>query len=151
MTHTHKLARDEFITEALRAVNDAIGNEEPHAQAFRIIAAIKGLREDKVRVAGGGIDYLERVQNTARDVWIMEFGGKHGNIVVVGPQATAGIDTPIGRLRCTTWRTLWKGERAAWASEYSLNDEPITVREIKAAGLAQRPTTRNRQKRKLKK
>lgn len=139
MNHAAKLTRDDTITEALRAVNDAIGDDEPHEQAFRIIAALKALRDDRTRVAGGGVDYLRKVQDAAQRAWIAGSGDP----------TTAGLATPIGVLSCTTWQRKWsgsRGERAAWASEYTLDGEPITVSEIKAAGLAQRPTTRNRQK-----
>lgn len=147
MNHAAKITRDDTITDALRAINDAIGNEEPTDQAFRIIAAVKRLRDDKVRVASAGVDYLERVQQAARDAWRAENAGE-----TVGPShaATAGVDTPIGRLICTTWRAVWtgskRGERIAWCSEYMLDDAPISISEIKDAGLAQRPTTRNRKK-----
>lgn len=150
MTHSLKLAREDFITEALRAVNDAIGTAEPHEQAFKIIAAIKALRDTKARVTNGGVDYLRKVQEASQDAWRAEYGGTHGNVVTDDPRCTAsaGIVTPIGRLRVVTWRTTWKGDRPAWASEYYLDDAPITVREIRAAGLAQRPTTRTRQSKK---
>lgn len=148
-THAQKIARDEALAEALRALDEAIGDEPPTDQAFRIIAAIKRMRESvQVRVASlSRVDYLGRLQEAARLRWnslydTHEAGTEH--------DATAGIETPLGRLRMVTWRRAWagqKGERIAWAGEYYLNDEPITVAEIKAAGLAQRPTTRNRQKR----
>lgn len=147
MTHAARIARDEAITEVLRAINDAIADEEPTDQALRIIAAVKASRSDTpARVTSlERVDYLERAQKAAQAAWIAQ----HGNIHVTGSgaDAVAGIDTPIGRLRAVTWRREWRGGRIAWASEYYLNDEPITVQEIRAAGLAQRPTTRNRQRR----
>lgn len=144
MTHTTKLAREDFITETLRAVNDAIGTDEPADQSFKIIAAIKALRDTKARVTSGGVDYLRKVQEAAREAWAVSVGQQGDDTV----HASAGISTPIGRLRAVTWRTKWKGDRLAWASEYYLDDAPITVREIRAAGLAQRPTQRNRQSKK---
>lgn len=137
-SHARKLAREDFITEALRTINDAIGEEEPHAQAFRIIAAVKAMRDDKARVAGGGVDYLEKVQRAARSAW-------HNRTEEDRP-GIGCVATPIGNLMATTWRVEWSGGREAWRTEYALNGDPITIREIKAAGLAQRPTTRNRQK-----
>lgn len=148
MTHTAKMAREDAITDALRATNDAIGEEVPTPQALRIIDAIKRLRSGQpVKVARlERVDYLERVQRAARAAWALTHSRtKHGP----EHEATAGIDTPLGRLRMTTWRRPWRGrrgERIVWAGEYYLDDEPITLAEIKAAGLAQRPTTRNRQK-----
>ena len=150
MTPAARLAREDTITEALRVANDAIGDDVPTAQALRIIAALKRMRSDKpVRVIGGtGIDYLSRVQELARAAWL-----KTHSTDSIGPEhdAAAGIDTPIGRLRMTTWRQVWeskrRGRRIAWAGEYSLDDEPITIAEIRAMGLAQRPTTRLRKKR----
>ncbi|MER9628360.1 hypothetical protein [Mesorhizobium sp. M0296] len=148
MTHTARLAREDAITDALRAINAALGDEVPTEQAFRIIDAIKRLRDgEPTRVTSlDRRDYMAEVQDAARDLW-----ARKRAIVGVdtGVDATAGVDTPIGRLRVTTWRRQWageRGERIAWASEYYLNDLPITVAEIRAAGLAQRPTTRNRRK-----
>lgn len=149
MTHATKLTRDDTITEALRAANDAIGQEEPTPQAFKIIAALKALRDPQpVRIMSGGRDYLRQVQEAAQREWLGEYGMEDQ---VTGPfhVASAGITTPLGRLTCTTWRRKWsgkRGERITWASEYTLNDDPISIEEIKKAGLAQRPTTRNRQK-----
>lgn len=148
MTYAARMAREDAITDALRATNDAIGDEVPTPQALRIIEAIKRLRASQpVRVARlERVDYLERVQQAARAAWMKA----HGN-GVTGPEhdASAGIDTPIGRLTMTIWRRQWNGKRGvriAWAGEYYLNGEPITIAEIKEAGLAQRPTTRNRQR-----
>jgi hypothetical protein len=151
MTHAAKIARDDFITEALRAANDALGNEQPTAQALAIIAAIKGLRRDPVRVASlSRVDYLTLVQQAAQAAWTATRGRlPHQPATGPGNDATAGIDTPIGRLTALTYRRVWNGrngQRIAWATEYSLDGEPITLAEIREAGLAQRPTTRNRQK-----
>lgn len=145
MTHTARLAREDAITEALRAADMAIGDEPPTDQALRIIAALQNLRSDQpARVTSlDRIDYLEHVQTAAQRAW----QARHDRIVT-GPDhdATAGIDTPIGRLKSVTWRRAWASGRIAWASEYYLNDAPITVAEIRAAGLAQRPTTRKRRR-----
>ncbi|MDX8492897.1 hypothetical protein RFN29_15065 [Mesorhizobium sp. VK22B] len=158
MSFTARIAREEAITEALRAINDAIGDEVPTVQAFKIIDAIKRLRDGQPIFAGSTdrIDYLERARSEAQAAWMSQFIAMPGRpqddaSLPTGPEhdATAGVDTPLGRLRVTTWRRPWagaKGERIAWASEYYLNDQPITVAEIKAMGLAQRPTTRNRKR-----
>jgi len=143
---TAAIARDEAITDALRVANDAIGDDEPTAQALKIIAAIKRLRAaDPVKVAAlSRINYLAKLQAEAQSMW-----NGHYDDGAIGPahDVIAGIDTPLGRFRCTTWRRRWNTGRIAWASEYYLNDQPITVAEIEAAGLAQRPTTRQRRKR----
>lgn len=150
-THTARLAREDTITEALRAINAALGDDMPTDQAFRIIDAIKRLRDGQpARVTSTERrDYMTEVQEIARARWITAYGGQHGNIVPLGVDASASVETPLGLLRVVTWRRAWtgdRGERIAWASEYYLNDEPITVAEIKAAGLAMRPTTRRRRK-----
>lgn len=148
MTQATRLAREDAFTDALRATDAAIGDEQPAPQALRIIAAIKRLRDDKpARVTSlTRVDYLDRVQTAARAAYRAAHGlGDHGS----DHDGVAGIDTPLGRLKAIVWRRQWKGgkhgDRIAWAGEYYLNDEPITVAEIKASGLAQRPTTRNRQ------
>jgi hypothetical protein len=145
MTHADRLARSDALTEALRAIDLAIGNEPPEPQSLRIIAAIKRLRDDKpVRAALlDRIDYLERVQNEARARWRLRYKDDQ-----IGAEFDIShtVDTPIGKLSITTWRELWNAVTLAWRSEYTLDGEPITVAEIREAGLAQRPTSRNRQK-----
>ncbi|RUX08043.1 MAG: hypothetical protein E5V51_00275 [Mesorhizobium sp.] len=150
MSHAARLAREDAITECLRAATAALGDEEPTAQAFTMIDAIKRLRDGQpVRVMSTERrDYMADVQGAARAQWHVALA----SAPAPNPdhyQAVAGIDTPLGRLRVVTWRRAWtgdRGDRIAWASEYYLNDEPITVAEIKAMGLAQRPTTRNRKR-----
>lgn len=96
----------------------------------REIASVTG------RVEGGErIDYLAMVQRQARAAWRSE-GGFDG----VGSVAT--VKTPLGPMMCEACFTSEK----TWQSTYYLNGERIAVREIKALGLAQRPTTRNRRK-----
>lgn len=137
------LAREETLTDALRAINDAIGDEPPDDQAFRIIAAIKALLAARpVKVASPvRVDYLRTLQMRARAVWAGQYRGDD-----IGPEydAVAGLDTPLGRLKMVTWRRAWRAKRIAWASEYYLDGEPISIVEIRAVGLAQRPTTRKR-------
>ncbi|HEY5797679.1 MAG TPA: hypothetical protein VIU82_21965 [Bosea sp. (in: a-proteobacteria)] len=149
MTHAAKLAREEAFTDAIRIADNAIGDEPPEAQSLRIIAALKTMRDaGQATVAGTvRVNYLGRAQDAARRAWTQDHSPND-----TGPEreATAGVDTPLGRLRAVAWRRAWKGtargERIAWAGEYWLNDEPITLAEIKAAGLDRRPTTRNRLK-----
>lgn len=157
MNHTAKLARHDALTEAIRETDAAIGDEQPTEQALRILAAIKRLRDSQpVKVESTArVDYLSKVQKEARNEWQTKrevFAAFFDdNTEAFGPEhdATAGIDTPLGRLVATVWRQRWagkRGERITWAGSYMLDGEPITVAEIRAAGLAQRPTTRNRKK-----
>lgn len=147
MKHSDILARADALTEAIRAADDAIGLEEPTDQALRIIDALKRMRDEKpARVDGlDRRDYLTEAQTAARKQWERDWADE------TGPEhdAYAGVDTPIGRLVATTWRQHWSGERGkriVWSGSYTLNGEPITISEIKAAGLARRPTTRNRRR-----
>ena len=130
MRHSDLIARENALTDALRAADEAIGISQPNRQALAIIAAIKKLRSgrDIFVTSADRIDYLSRVQASAR------------------ANGSAIVSTPIGDLGCTTWRKSWRNGRLAWQSEYTLRGEPITIREIRDAGLAKRPTTRNRQK-----
>lgn len=157
MKHSERIAREDVISECLRALDIGIGDEQPTDQALRIMKEIKALRAPDPLVLAQQpndtkyrtrfpTDYLERVQDAARAAWLAQW--QHGD-VDPAHDATAGVDTPLGRLRCTVWQRQWAGkvrQTTTWASEYALNDEPISVREIRAAGLAQRPTTRNRKK-----
>jgi len=140
-----KLTREDTLTEALRMVSETLGDEPPTSQALRIIAGLKAMMPGAVpRVyARTGVDYLERLQSAVHGAWI----AKHSRDAT-GPEhdAIAGIDTPLGRFNALTYRRPWKNGKIAWATEYYLNDEPVTIREINAAGLAQRPTTRNRKR-----
>lgn len=149
MNRAALLTREDALTDALRAVDSAIGDEQPTDQAMRIIDAIKRLRpsEPARLTSPNRVDYLDRVQKAARGAWSaahgpMNFGPEH--------DAVAGVDTPIGRLRAVVWRRRWhgnrRGDRIAWAGEYYLDDDPVTIAEIVTAGLARRPTTRCRQR-----
>lgn len=149
MTHTAKLARHDALTEAIRATDEAIGDEPPTDQALRIIKILKQLRDDCSARVGGTErrDYMSEVQKIARDKWLAEYDGMIG--VSQHHDATASIGTPIGRLSATVWQQQWsgaRGTRMVWGGSYTLDGEPITIEEIKAAGLARRPTTRNRQR-----
>lgn len=143
MRQRDRIIRDDTITDCIRVADEAIASEEPHEQALRIIAALKGMRDARARVTGTDrVDYLSRVQEAAQ--------ARHARLHGIGARgdadlsARATVETPIGTLAATVWRVVWKTGRSAWRSEYTLAGEPITVREIKAAGLAKRPTTRTR-------
>lgn len=148
MTQAARLARADALTEALRATNDAISNEPPTDQALRIIDAIKRLRDDKpARITSlNPVDYFSKAQYAAHAAWRARWPTE-----AVGPEhdATGSVSTPLGPLAATVWRQKWtgkRGERVVWAGTYMLNNEPITVAEIRESGLAQRPTTRRRRK-----
>jgi hypothetical protein len=135
---SEKIIRADALTDALRAIQIAIGDAEPHAQIYQAIGAIKTLRAGyEVRVqTAERIDYLDRVQQAARQAWAADGGSRDHD-------ATAAVDTPLGTLTATVWRKeTTRG--AEWKSSYSLDGKPIGVRDIKLAGLAQRPTSRNR-------
>jgi hypothetical protein len=95
----------------------------------REIATVTG------RVEGGDrIDYLAMAQRKAREAWRGDRGSD-------GMMGLSTIKTPLGPLMCEA-----RMGDGGWTSQYYLNGERIAVREIKALGLAQRPTTRNRRK-----
>ena len=156
MTHAAKLTRHDALTEAIRATDAAIGDEQPTDQALRIIKALKRLRDDQpVRIEGlERVDYMTKAQELARADWSKKASFRDKPAAEqIGPMfdGIGGIDTPLGRLTATVWQQRWQGarlgDRICWAGSYTLDGEPITVAEIKAAWLAQRPTTRNRQRR----
>lgn len=149
MTHAARMAREDAITDALRAADEALGGEQPTPQALRILAAIRQLRSgEPVRVVSTDrVDYLQQVQQKSRALWLRQYG----DLPATGPEhdASATVKTPIGFLSATTWRRTWTGRlgtREAWATEYDLDGEPISIREIREAGLARRPTTRRRRR-----
>ncbi len=97
--------------------------------------AFRAVSEEIARVngvvpAGHRVDYLSMVQEAARQNADEETG--------VGGALQM---TPIGKLFCGTEK---RGD--SWRSWYKLNGERVTVRQIKALGLAQRPTTRVRKR-----
>jgi hypothetical protein len=146
MRQSDRIAREKAFTDALRIAAEIVGDNQADPQMLLFIAAIKRLRDERpVRVASlERFDYLEKVQADAHGAWMDQCGDTNR----VGPEhdAEAVIDTPLGPLSCRTWRERWANGKIAWKSIYSLAGEPITIREIKDAGLAQRPTTRTRQK-----
>ncbi len=149
MKHGEKIIRYEMATEILRRIDEAIGDEQPTDQALRILATVKAFRSDLPFVPHSEpVDYLERVQVAVQRAWATVH--KDPKLTGIEHDAIAGVDTPIGRLKAITYRRLWKTGRVAWATEYYLNDQPITIAEIRLSGLARRPTTRRRQKRKRK-
>lgn len=167
-----RIAREDALTDALRAANLALGDHEPDDQALRIIEAIKRLRAGwptKV-VSLERIDYAERARNAARAAWTelhsvtrVQLSAVDGatsynvyrsdgaGIHLIGTTsgeatASATVETPLGRLTAVASRQTWAGGREAWHTLYKLDGRPITLTEMRAACLMQRPTTRNRQK-----
>lgn len=145
MSHAARIARDDALRDALRAADAVIGDQPATAQARQIIDALKRLRDGRpVRTDRiEPIDYLTRVQEQAHAAWQRRHASDKTGIA---NDATAQVVTPLGILQLTAWRTTWQGGRVAWAGEYALDGEPITIAEIKAAGLAQRATTRARRR-----
>lgn len=142
-------ARDIIIREVLRVVDKEM-TWTPTAREISIVQAITSmLRDQPPRVIGNRVDYLSMVQARSREAWVAEFGdGISDEPIPEKPRlASAGIETPIGLFRAVTRRKAWKSGRPTWATEYYLDDVPMTIADIKAAGLAQRQTTRNRQRR----
>lgn len=142
MRHADRMTRDATITDCIRAVDAVLGDQPPGPQALAIIAALKALRDSTVRVPGTErVDYLSMVQRAAQDQHVRKYGPAVRDAAAT---AQAVVGTPIGALSATVWRVTWKNGKAAWFTQYTLAGEPITLREIKEAGLAQRPTTRRR-------
>lgn len=148
-THAYKIARDETIQEVIRTLDAALSYVERDEEDIRrnVFATLKGMREGLPVVVRtlNRIDYLEKVQTEAR----AEHARSRPSDNAKEYTASAVVETPIGKLGIITWQRTWRGargERTAWASEYTLNGEPITLDEIRKAGLNQRPTTRNRTK-----
>lgn len=143
-----RVARENTLREVLRGIDETLGDARPTAQALAILDTVRSMIAGRrcINYEARPVDYMERVQIEARNAW-------SNAATKAGPNAakgTAEIATPLGLLRATTWRRPWqgkRGERVAWATVYYLDDEPVSVAEIKAAGLARRPSTRNRQKR----
>lgn len=141
---TSKRTRIDTLTDVLRAINDVCGDEPPAPQTLDIIKAVKRMRDDKpVQVSSAHrVDYLEQVQRKARAAW-KRLGDND-----FGYPGIAAVETPLGVLRAETHEVQWRRKSGVvtlqWASRYTLNSDPITVAEIREAGLAQRPTSRNR-------
>lgn len=151
-TQAEKIARHNALTDALRVGAAALGeiNEDAadHPAATAIFEAIKRLRDGEPAIAANldRVDYLDRVQHAARTAYRVAHGILPAEFGVA-VDATASVETPLGRLKLTTWeREVFgkRGRRRQWAGEYSLDEAPITVAEIRAANLAPRPTTRKR-------
>lgn len=138
MKLSEKIIRADAFTDALRAIQEVIGEGEVHHQTFGIIKAIKTLRAgyDVRTQTADRVDYLAWVQRDARQAWEANGGFRDQS-------DAATVDTPLGRLTATVWR-VETVRGIEWKSSYSLDGTPISVRDIKLAGLAQRPTSRNR-------
>lgn len=146
MSRVDAIIRQKAIAECIAAVHplmDVDGDPGPVAHAM--LAELKRLLGETP--PSERIDYHERAQERARAAHVGKFTREQ-----IGPEyrATATVTTPLGELQCETWLRRWTGPKRArvtWASEFTLDAEFVSVREIKSLGLAQRPTTRNRQKR----
>lgn len=146
---SREMIRHDAIVECIRAVSQVMDVDgDPGPVAHAMLDALKSLQSAvPVRVQYmTPVDYLETVQNIARATWASQYqGGETGQI----HSASGAVDTPLGRLRCTTWQREWAGkrhQRVTWASQYDLRGEPVTIDTIRSAGLAERPSKRNRPK-----
>lgn len=119
VAHTVSVVDADFLAVLSRAFR-AVSEE---------IAAVTGIVP-----AGHRVDYLAIVQEKVRQA--LDASGVEG-----GESAT--VQTPIGLLWCWTY-PCWVGPKRR--SEYKLNGERVTVKQIIALGLAQRPTSRERKK-----
>lgn len=137
MTHRERLLLGGFVTKALRAVDQAIGDELPTDQALAIIKALKAMRTEAPKQTG--VDYLERLQTAVRARY--RFEKITATMWSTEKTVTETIDTPAGPLTAKTYQVF-----GVWQTAYRLNGNSITIAEIRAAGLAQRPTTRKRTK-----
>lgn len=133
MTLAERIAYETAIEDAIRTVSENC----PAANAD-VFSALQSLRPSKpTRVAySPPVNYLEVLQQLARKAWHDKHGSEaHG----AEADAVAGLDTPIGWLRAVVWRRAWTGKRGlrlCWSTEYYLDDEPVTLDEIRKAGLA---------------
>lgn len=135
MTLAERIAYETAVTDCIRAVSQSC----PGAGADVFAALRSTLPEKASRVLEPSpVNYLEQIQRLAQTAWYEKHGhgtGLHG----AAADAVAGLDTPLGRFRAVIWRRPWagkRGERLCWSTEYYLNDEPVTLDEIRAAGLA---------------
>jgi hypothetical protein len=151
MTKAERIARQRGIEEAIRAASDAITDIKPvdglvpYSSVVAIFAAMKSLiRSSEYIRLSAPVNYLQQAQRAAQAAWLEMFGDDaHGP----GTPASGAVDTPMGTLECVTWRQSWSGpkrQRVAWQSKYYLNDEPVTIRTIKSAGLADTAIKRSR-------
>lgn len=142
MKIAEQIVRADALTDALRAMQNIIGDADVQPQMLEAIRAIKALRAGyEVRVqTAERVDYLDRVQHVARTAWGEAYGG---NGMRIDTEASGSVQTPLGALTATVWRQETSAG-TQWKAHYSLDGKPISVRDIKLAGLAQRPTSRNR-------
>lgn len=135
MTLAERIAYETAIEDAIRAVS-----QNCPTATVDVFNAMRGLLPDRPSriVYSPPVNYLEQLQRAAHQAWYDAHG--HGlEIHGVAADAVAGLATPIGRLKAVIWRRKWAGKRGArlcWSTEYYLDDEPVTLDEIRKAGLA---------------
>lgn len=157
MRFTRMLDREETISECISAVWPLMGDEHnPVADAM--LDALRALKSQTPLIVTRNerVDYLTKVQERARHTFRVDNDmtidlEKNTRSFPQGQEheAIGTVETPLGTLRCYTWMRPWKGEKRSgsnWVSQYTLDFEPISIREIKRVDLALRPHARIRHK-----
>lgn len=157
MTLAARIAYQKGVEDAIRAAGSAVEDHDRNddgsiafAAITDIFAAMRECLPEKTAYVAmtEPVDYLDRLIRAARHAWF-EAHGYGTRLSGVEHDAVFGLDTPLGRLKAIVWRRPWtgkRGERLCWAAEYYLNDEPVTIAEIRAAGLAEKKFKRNRER-----
>lgn len=158
MTVADRIAYQQGVEDAIRAAGEAVegytraeDGSISYAAITDMFAAMRRRLPAKAAYIkmSEPIDYFAQLKSVAHRAWFEKHG--HGTkLSGVEHDAVAGVDTPLGRLKAIVWRRPWagkRGERLCWAAEYYLDDEPVTIAEITAAGLADKKFRRNRGKR----
>ena len=156
LTKSQRIARQKGIEEAIRTASRAVAGLQqdqegrvPFDRVVEIFAAMKGLIKSNEYISlGEPVNYLMLVQQQAQAAYNLEFGKSDPDFAqMVEAKGSAAEATPMGTLECVTWKKNWAGpkrQRRAWQSKYFLADEPVTISDIREAGLADNKIRRNR-------
>lgn len=135
MTLAERIAYEHAVEDCIRTVSQSCPGAD--ADVFEALRSVMPDKPSRI-VYSTPVNYLEQLQRLAQRTWFEKHG--HGSgLSGATADALAGLDTPLGRFRAVIWRRPWagkRGERLCWSTEYYLNDEPVTLDEVKAAGLA---------------
>jgi len=144
-TLAQRLARADAISECISLIAPIIDDvDDPGPIPDAMLAALFKLRDSAQAVIQQTepIDYLGRARVRAQN----DFRAKPGP----ADYGWGAEDTPLGRLKVRTWQRTWVGKlgsRIVWASEYLLDGDPVTIADLRKAGFARRPHSRNRKAR----